>query len=701
MDPIIAVRRRLATAILGGDAGPIPAEQLGSVRLRPHQVDAVRRLLRALDTHGGALLADAPGLGKTYVALAVARACGSAIVVAPAALRHQWQRSAAMTGLPIEWASMETLSRRPIRSRAALLIADEAHHLRNPHTQRYAHAAALALGKRVLLVSATPVHNRAVDRDALFGLFLGDAAARLPARTLAHLIVRRDADGHAMPLRRAVRWLRPPPQADVADLLRTLPPPLPAADGRAALALLRLILAHAWSSSIAALEDTLNRLILRAAALDDALAAGRWPTRHELRAWMLTSTSSQLAFPELVATPAARGTSGAREALEAHVRALRTLRRRVAASRAADTAARGAQLRAVMARHPAATVIAFSRYAGTIDALWCALRLEPGIVAITAQRVRSAGDGLRRQDVLGMLAATATPTARTPLRLLLSTDLLGEGLDLRAASVIVHLDQPWTPARLEQREGRALRLDSPHQEVHVYAMRSPHGAARLLAIGKRLQAKRTAMRAGVAPGAAREALMELVRPWLATTGGAARVAAVRSDTAGWIAALCDGGGRTHVLRGARGAVTEDDDSLLDALRQIAVAASVDVPATQLHAARREIQSWRRSAESAWLARTQQGGESVRARIQQRLDRALRSVPLHQRSTVEPRIMAARAHLATLRGAGAEFALTEAARLEDLDALCRAVSQIASPQTSEGPATRTPRLLALMLLVPES
>src|SRR5213592_1353708 len=43
-------------------------------RLAPHQIPAAERLIGILGRHGGALLADAVGLGKSYVALAVALA---------------------------------------------------------------------------------------------------------------------------------------------------------------------------------------------------------------------------------------------------------------------------------------------------------------------------------------------------------------------------------------------------------------------------------------------------------------------------------------------------------------------------------------------------------------------------------------------------------------------------------------------------
>lgn len=702
MDALVAVRRRIAEAIVGaapdGDAG------LGEVRLRPHQVDAVRRLRAALHAHGGALLADAPGLGKTYVALALARDSGGAVVIGPAALKAQWMRSAAHAAVRVEWWSLELLSRRTAASAASaasaapLLVVDEAHHLRNPLTRRYAAAAELAIGKRVLLLSATPVHNRAEDRDALLALFLGSAAATLPANVLAQIIVRREANAAKLPRRRPVRLLTPPPGPDVTASLRALPPPLPAADGREAAALMKLTLAHAWSSSVAAFDATVRRALHHAAAIDDALAAGRWPTRRELRAWVTTAESSQLAFAALVAAPASGDLTQARTLLAQLARALESLRGQLATARDDDAAARAALLRRVLVAHPDATVIAFSRYAGTVDALWSALRFDPGVIAITARGVRSAGGGLSRQDVLSALASRAVQDARAPLRLVLSTDLLGEGLDLLAASVIVHLDQPWTPARLDQREGRALRLGSAHATVTTYAIRPPRGAERMLALATRLLHKRTAMDASVAVGAGREALLAFIRPWLDAPRGGARLAAVASVMEGWVAVLRDAGGRERVLVCVNGTVAEDDARLLDALERVERGAATTPNARHAGRARRRIRHWLRADSSANLIRARDGDGSGRAAIARRLDAALRAAPLNQRAVLQSRIVTAQTRIAAMRGVGCERALAAAAKCTTLSDVLDAVEAVGVAPQDKRPAARTLRLLALLLLV---
>ncbi|RST20313.1 helicase, partial [Streptomyces sp. WAC04770] len=48
------------------------------------------------------------------------------------------------------------------------------------------------------------------------------------------------------------------------------------------------------------------------------------------------------------------------------------------------------------------------------------------------------------------------------IRVLISTDAGGEGLNLQFCHVIVNFDMPWNPMRVEQRIGRVDRIGQPH-----------------------------------------------------------------------------------------------------------------------------------------------------------------------------------------------------------------------------------------------
>src|SRR5207253_5549494 len=148
----------------------------------------------------GALLCDDVGMGKTYVAIAIARRFSRRLVVAPAALASMWQNALAATGIDAAFVTFEALSRADARARHDklergagfdLVIIDEAHHVRNPRTNRYFALESLARGARVLLLSATPIHNRRRDLAALLSLFLGSRAHSLTTAELALCVVRR------------------------------------------------------------------------------------------------------------------------------------------------------------------------------------------------------------------------------------------------------------------------------------------------------------------------------------------------------------------------------------------------------------------------------------------------------------------------------------------------------------------------------
>src|SRR5881396_1371787 len=85
--------------------------------LAPHQVPAARRLTAIIARHGGAVLADAVGLGKSYVALAVALARQEPFtLVVPAVLVSQWRDLLNRFGqheVPI--VTHESLSKHPYR----------------------------------------------------------------------------------------------------------------------------------------------------------------------------------------------------------------------------------------------------------------------------------------------------------------------------------------------------------------------------------------------------------------------------------------------------------------------------------------------------------------------------------------------------------------------------------------------------------
>jgi superfamily II DNA or RNA helicase len=91
-----------------------------------------------------------------------------------------------------------------------------------------------------------------------------------------------------------------------------------------------------------------------------------------------------------------------------------------------------------------------------------------------AEHLRAAlGNKVRVISVTGRVAAEererqVNELEEEPVRVLVATDCLSEGINLQALfNAVLHYDLPWNPTRLEQRDGRVDRFGQPAPEVRV------------------------------------------------------------------------------------------------------------------------------------------------------------------------------------------------------------------------------------------
>ncbi len=494
--------------------------------LLPHQAPAARRLAASLEIFRGALLADSVGLGKTYVALAVARRYGSAAVLAPASLAAQWRRAMEATGVRLPFLSHESLSRDTAPPSAALLVVDEAHRFRNPETRRYHRLGGAAPRARLLLLTATPVVNRVADVVHLVRLFLPDhglailgipsmaeAVARREVEALSHalsaLVVARSPEAIARP------GLGLPAVSDgrvivcptlepgaLAPVLRSIDAlDFPTFADRRAADLLRLHLCHRLASSAPAFAESLRR---HRAYLEHAVAAARRGeslSRAAHRALVGSDEDLQLELDSLV--PA-----GARQldvsSLERELSKVGDLRACLEQLPPGDPKAD--ELHRLLAARNGGKTLVFTSAIAT--ALHLARHLGWRRVAVASGRgARIASGAVDLDEALGCFAprARGVPGPRRALELdtLIATDLASEGLNLQDADAVIHYDLPWTPLRLEQRTGRIARLGSPHTVVRVWWFRPCPALEARLALGDRLDHKlERQVRLGVATSSA-------------------------------------------------------------------------------------------------------------------------------------------------------------------------------------------------------
>ena len=492
-DDPIAVVRSMARAV-----APIEAAVEPPAWLWPEQVAPFRRCVAALTRHGGALLADPVGSGKTWIALAVARQLqgrSSAVAVVPAVLMPQWSRAAREAGVALTLVSHESVSRgRLPPAEATLVLIDEAHHFRQPGTCRYRHLAPWLVGRRTLLLTGTPVVNRledlahqlllAVRDDALRHRGVPSLMAALAAKpagpvppALGDLLFRRPE-----PVSKPIRLARDHSLAlsrEEGVLLDRIDGLGLSRDGGIA-ALIRVQLWRALASSPAALRAALQRYLglLRQAA--SARAAGRRLTRSGLLAQLGSAPEQLLLWGVL---PDTDGT------LDLRLGDAEAVRRLLRAAAGVIETPRLAALRELL--RGATPTLVFTTSRATLTWLRDATtELRPAWIS-----GEHAGLGLGRvaRRVVLEWFGTAPPALTGGLRLpdlLLATDVAAEGLDLQRIGRVIHWDLPWTSVRLDQREGRARRLGSAVPVVETIRFLPPVEIEQRLCQAGRIERKR-------------------------------------------------------------------------------------------------------------------------------------------------------------------------------------------------------------------
>ncbi|BAZ18377.1 putative helicase (plasmid) [Calothrix sp. NIES-4071] len=153
-----------------------------SLELASFQQEGFERAVRLLERHKACIIADAVGLGKTFIGLRLLdhylikdRRPGyvpRAVVVCPAQLRELvWVKKLDEFGIKADVVSQEEISRKGFDvkrfSKYDLVLVDESHNFRNSATNRYRNLQRLIgsgkRNKRVVLLTATPINNSIYD----------------------------------------------------------------------------------------------------------------------------------------------------------------------------------------------------------------------------------------------------------------------------------------------------------------------------------------------------------------------------------------------------------------------------------------------------------------------------------------------------------------------------------------------------------
>lgn len=121
-------------------------------------------------------------------------------------------------------------------------------------------------------------------------------------------------------------------------------------------------------------------------------------------------------------------------------------------------------------------VLVFSRYTDTIDALLDEFNIlglsniyrygvytgSKSCIVSNGKEIECDKNDLKRELFSG------------EIKIVFCSDAASEGLNLQAARILINVDVPWTPARLEQRVGRIARLGQIADEVVIYNVWYPN-----------------------------------------------------------------------------------------------------------------------------------------------------------------------------------------------------------------------------------
>lgn len=149
-----------------------------------YQKQAVIAAKKILDAYNGVFLADVVGLGKTYIAALLAQQLpGKKLIICPPVLVDYWKETFFQFG--IGGFHVESLGKldhilRSNPEKFQYIFVDEAHRFRNEITQGYEKLHRICWGKKVILVSATPLNNTINDIFSQLKLFQRPKQSLIP-----------------------------------------------------------------------------------------------------------------------------------------------------------------------------------------------------------------------------------------------------------------------------------------------------------------------------------------------------------------------------------------------------------------------------------------------------------------------------------------------------------------------------------------
>jgi superfamily II DNA/RNA helicase/chromosomal replication initiation ATPase DnaA len=149
----------------------------GYMRLQ-YQIDAVMQARQKLDAYNGVFISDVVGLGKTYICAMLANTFNRntyKLIICPPVLVEYWsgvlQEFDVARYDVISLGKLDHIIESGAYKKYSYVFVDEAHRFRNSNTDSFTQLHQICRGKKVVLISATPINNYTSDIENQIYLF--------------------------------------------------------------------------------------------------------------------------------------------------------------------------------------------------------------------------------------------------------------------------------------------------------------------------------------------------------------------------------------------------------------------------------------------------------------------------------------------------------------------------------------------------
>ncbi|MEM5881590.1 MAG: helicase-related protein [Candidatus Aenigmatarchaeota archaeon] len=132
--------------------------------------------------------------------------------------------------------------------------------------------------------------------------------------------------------------------------------------------------------------------------------------------------------------------------------------------------------------HEKGQIIVFTYYDDTLNYIFDQINNSKEFKKLKIEKISGGTSTTERERIVNDLL-------NKKIDILISTDVLSEGMNLQSARIVVNYDLHWNPVRMIQRAGRIDRIGSPYEEIFIYNVFPDKELEELLRLVETLQEK--------------------------------------------------------------------------------------------------------------------------------------------------------------------------------------------------------------------